>query len=78
MDIPQLYDKGCVSQEVLLLYAISGDLPSKTDYNKMGVEEKQKFWHSRLKERLGSRWKQWRDYVNVNIEILHDWAKEGF
>jgi hypothetical protein len=79
-----LREKGLISEETMLLYGMSGELPERTAYRIMTIEEKRALWEQRMERTLGPNW---RDHIGrvphllqkkrIEFEI-HDWLKEGF
>jgi hypothetical protein len=80
----QLREQGVISEETLMLYGMSGDLPDRRVYRAMSDEEKRAIWEERMERSFGPNW---RDHVahvppllqkrSVEFEI-HNWSKEGF
>ena len=78
----QLHQQGKISDQVMLLYGISGDLPERETYEQLDETEKRTLWEERISRRLGS---QWRSRIN-NLPAMfceiqhgtHNWIQEGF
>lgn len=79
----QLHEKGHISDEVLLMYGIQGELPERLAYVGLSNEEKRIMWEERIEGRLGPNWREHVRYVppllvkekqceNVN------WRRDGF
>lgn len=77
-------DKGQITDETLILYGISGDLPVRTTYNQMTSKEKRQIWENRMKNRYGVTWREYFNTIpsifedDVREEIINEWMKEGF
>jgi len=80
-----LYERGKISNEVLMLYAMSGSLPDALEYNKLKPEQKQDFWLNRIEERLENpnrvslrefrgNVRKWLNFKDRKV----NWKKEGF
>lgn len=84
----QLHEQGLISDQVLLMYGISGDLPERDAYNTMSSEEKERLWHERIKSRLGPNWMERFSGRNLPLPIfpkrrfetrpLISWKHDGF
>lgn len=83
----QLYQKGLITDEVLLMYGISGDMPEIHMYMSLTSEEKERVWSERMEDRYGPNWAT--DFRRLNIVVpvfVHgiyeincvNWQKEGF
>lgn len=78
----QLHQQGKISDQVMLLYGISGDLPERRVYARLTEREKRTLWEDRMEMRFGPNW---RNHVNnlppmfqeQQFEI-HNWRQEGF
>lgn len=82
-----LYERGIVSNEIMMLYAISGPLPDVLEYRKMRAEQKEEFWSNRIEQNLGDVPQtrlNWREFQNKLREWFQfedrkvNWMKEGF
>ena len=80
----QLLDKGSISQELYLLYGMSGKLPDQKEYSELQTNDQQDFWDKRFTNNLGD---QWRDNVAHVPQLLKtscrylaqiDWHYDGF
>lgn len=78
----QLHQQGKISDQVMMLYGISGDLPERIVYAQLTETEKRELWEERMVSRLGP---QWRRHVSnlpaIFCEIqhgTHNWLQEGF
>ncbi len=79
-----LHQQGRISDEVLLLYGISGELPDVDKYSKLSVSEKQSIWSERLALNLGTDWE--RKVSRVRLPVVFrgrsfgkaNWRREGF
>jgi hypothetical protein len=56
LNLNRLKEEGLVSDETLLMYGISGDLPEQNTYQVMNEEEKNAFWSERMETRFGPNW----------------------
>lgn len=77
----QLHQKGIISDEVMLLYGISGDLPERRVYAQLTESEKQVLWEDRMEQKLGPQWKRHiRNLPSMFCETkgVHNWLQEGF
>ena len=79
----ELHEQGLISDQVMMLYGISGDMPDRDFYKGLTTEEKRELWADRMEERLGENWR--RRFENLppllqeRIErITHNWLTEGF
>lgn len=78
----QLHQQGKISDQVMLLYGISGDLPERKFYAKLSDNEKLALWEERMELKLGP---SWRRHIN-NLPTMfreveqsgHNWLQEGF
>ena len=79
----QQHREGLVSDEVLQMYAIQGDLLTQQQFHTMTAEEKQRWWEERVESNLGVNW---RAYLGTLADFIKmpekpkkvNWAKEGF
>jgi hypothetical protein len=83
----QLHQQGIISDDIMMLYGISGELPDRSMYMEMTPEEKQSVWEERMENRLGPNWRQRFSNRNTNFGILSrtkieyskiNWSSEGF
>jgi len=84
----QLHEKGIISNDVMLLYGISGDMPERGAYMAMSPEEKEAVWAERMERRLGPNWRERFRQRQCRLPVFlqkgmakyptHDWLKEGF
>jgi hypothetical protein len=85
--IQKMYSRGLISDQMMMLYGISGALPDRGTYNSMTQEEKERLWSDRMEARFGPNWlEQFRDR-NVALPIprrasveqpIVNWRVEGF
>lgn len=87
--LTKLHEQGRVSDEALLMYGISGDLPQRNVWREMSEEEKQHVFQERVERRFGPNW---RDFfgepaarpilgwisAKVTSRQITNWQKEGF
>ena len=80
----EMRDRGQASEEMLILYGISGDLPVRTTYNQMTKNEQRRIWEERMRNRYGVTWREHFRTLpsifedDVREEIIDEWMKEGF
>jgi hypothetical protein len=82
----QLHEQGLISNEVMLLYGISGVLPERSAYLNLSEEEKEAIWTEKMERRFGPNWRQRFEggqllpsFLRKRVErFVHDWLKEGF
>jgi hypothetical protein len=79
----QLHEKGLISNDTMLLYGISGDLPEYGMYMAMSDEEKEALWTERMERRFGPNWRQRFNNLPPLLRqklknSTHNWLKEGF
>lgn len=77
----QLHERGIISDQVLMLYGISGDLPERHVYSQLTIEEKRELWEDRMERRFGPTWRtNIRSVPRMFQETHggHDWIREGF
>lgn len=79
----ELHQKGVISEQVLVLYGISGPLPERNMYAALSAEEKEAIWVQRMESRFGPNWRQrFRNLPAIlqrRIETTTiNWRKEGF
>jgi len=81
-----LFQKGRISEQTLLLFGISGELPEIESYSTLNHEEKAKIWSDKLEESLGLNWKTNFNEHTTCLPIFSKprdlikikWTKEGF
>lgn len=79
----EMRDRGEISEEALLVYAVSGPLPQDFEFAHLSDRDKERFWEERVESNLGVRW---REYLGTRADFMKmpggppkvDWAKEGF
>lgn len=79
----ELHQKGVVSEQMLLMYGISGPLPEREMYMAMTPEEKEALWSQRMESRFGPNWRhRFRNlpaFMQRRIEASQvNWRVEGF
>ena len=76
----KLHQKGAISDNTLMMFGISGELPEQLVYEKLTRDEKQKFWEKRLEDNFGSQWKRHINKLPALFREIEspDWLKEGF
>jgi hypothetical protein len=73
--LKKLNQEGKISDQALLLYGISGNLPERDMYANWDADEREKYWQDRYLSRMGTCWKE--TIVRQGPEKVA-WAKEGF
>jgi len=79
-----LRSRGQVTEETLILYGVSGDLPVRRTYNQMTKQEQRRIWEERMIDRYGVTWREYFRTIpsifedDVREEIIDEWMKEGF
>jgi len=80
-----LHRQGRISDEILLLYGISGELPNIEKYSKLSVAEKQSVWSEKLESNLGSDWERQIGRIKKMPAVFRgrsfgkpNWRREGF
>jgi hypothetical protein len=78
----QLHQKGIISDQVMLLYGISGELPERQVYARLTEREKLAIWEERMGNRFGP---DWRTHISTLPSMFredrhsgHNWLQEGF
>lgn len=80
----KMHEKGEISDEILLLYGMSGDLPTKERYQSLEDHEKTQYWSTRMEQRLGPNWRERFDSLPallkrvVSNRLIPSWLKDGF
>ena len=84
----QLHERGLISDETMLLYGMSGDLPDRSSYFALSEEERQFIWVERMERRFGPNWRERFERGRFRLPPLlqrrieqmglHNWLKEGF
>ena len=80
----QLHEQGRISDDMMMLYGISGDLPERHVYIELSEEEKEALFGERMERRFGLDWR--RRFSNLPtflrrrmfVQEKHNWLKEGF
>ena len=78
-----LHQRGIISDQVLLLYGISGPLPERQNYQGMSRDERRRVWVERLERRFGRNWDtNFRAHMPEMFRepgFRHvNWLREGF
>lgn len=79
----ELHQQGIISDEVLLLYGISGRLPERHVYQGMSRAERRRMWVERLERRFG---RDWETHLRLRLPEMFrnpedrqvNWIREGF
>jgi len=83
----QLHEDGKISNEMMLMYGMSGALPERSVYTELSEEEKEAIWTERMERRFGPNWRRrfeggrfaLPEFLQRRVErFVHDWLKEGF
>lgn len=81
--ITKLHQQGRISDEHVLLYGISGNLPERSTYFQLSIEERETLWHEKIEKKLGPNWKN--NFPNLPLLIKchktvnsNSWLTEGF
>lgn len=83
LKLNHLHQKGVISDQVLLMYGISGDLPQYDTYAAMNAEQKNRIWVERMESRFGPDWNTLLaggtiTFVNEFDSSESNWLQEGF
>ena len=85
VDVIRMHERGQISDEALLLYGISGDLPELHVIMDMTPRQRVAMWSERLDDRLGQDWRERLRRRGLTlptflqmVEKNHNWLKEGF
>lgn len=88
LNLTRLHQQGRISDQILMLYGISGELPERNAYQALSPEEKERLWAERMERRFGPNWRgivrdrnitePW--FVSRRIESMSsvNWRREGF
>lgn len=82
--MPCMRDLNDASNEMLLLYGISGVLPDLGKYMEMTPRQRATMWSERLEDRLGQNWRERFRRRGFTLPAFlqltehHNWLKEGF
>lgn len=83
--LADLCRRGAITEETLILYGISGDLPDPDRYHMMSPDRQRSIWTGRMEKKLGPNWRTYFTSLpfflrEVKISSLgrHNWLKEGF
>lgn len=78
----RLREQGKISDDLLVLYGISGDMPEITTYQEMSIQERHRFWLQRLENNLGPNWIRVFPTIYQRFKRLFfdrvDWQNDGF
>lgn len=76
----EMYRKGIIRQEVLVLYGISGNLPTRNAMQTpTGQEASKQLFRDRLRSRYGPNWESRLPFFGIVEQVeKHNWLKEGF
>lgn len=56
LTLTKLHERGVITDQTLLMYGISGELPERHMYMAMSPEEKERLWSERMESRFGPNW----------------------
>lgn len=83
--LDQLHRNGSISDAMLLIYGISGDMPDVENYSQLTTEQKNTIWGDRMKRRFGPNWIQRFENRSLVLPVVKkvekfstNWKKEGF
>ena len=81
----KMHEKGEISDEILLLYGMSGDLPDPEWLRTLEDHELDKFWNKKMSKQLGENWRErfrslpaFLRRVVVSNRLIPRWLKDGF
>ena len=80
----RMHEEGQISDRVLLLYGMSGDLPDQETYQGLADYERSAFWSTRMEQNLGPNWRERFDSLPpllkriVSNRLIPQWIKDGF
>ena len=80
----RLKEQGIITDNTLLLYGVSGDLPEQRTYQQLNLEESRSFWERKFRNRYGDSWRNYFDTLpsifdeSHKAELSKEWPKEGF
>lgn len=78
----QLHQQGKISDQVMMLYGISGDLPERKFYEKLSNNEKLALWEERMQLKFGINWRRHINNLPAMFRDIeqgvHNWLQEGF
>lgn len=83
----RLYEAGKIGTKEMMLYAISGPLPDRLEYQQWEPEQKEDFWLNRIEENMADipqsrvNWEEFRGGVRHWFKFEErkaNWMKEGF
>lgn len=83
-DVIRMYERGQISDEALLLYGLSGELPERNAIKEMTPRQRVALWSERLDDRLGNNWRERLHRRGFSLPTFlkmveaHNWLKEGF
>lgn len=80
----RMHEQGQISDQILLLYGMSGDLPDQENYRTLQEHERHNFWSARMEKNLGPNWRERFDSLPsllkrmVSNRLIPQWIKDGF
>ena len=80
--ILRLYESGLISEHLLYIYGISGELPEREVYYRMSDQEKETYWDQKMSSKFGECWRNFftelPTFLNKRDFFSHNWLVEGF
>lgn len=79
LKLNRMFQQGKITEETLVLYGISGELPDRNLYVTLSPEEKQEIWSRRMENTYGPNWRRsFRRTFIQKIDNEINWKQEGF
>lgn len=80
----KMRERGLISDQMMVIYGISGPLPDQQTYANLSLEEKQRIWTERMESRYGPEWRGL--FGNAILPVVRksfaqpaiDWRVYGF
>lgn len=81
--LKRLHASGAISDEMLLLYGVSGDLPDLQTYQSLTPGERRRLWSDRIASKLGPDWPSRLGGSRAALPVFetprpNHWQREGF
>jgi hypothetical protein len=81
----EMHQNGEISDEALLLYGMSGEVPDPKWLCNLEDHEREKFWNKKMSKRLGENWRErfrslpdFLRRVVVSSRLIPKWSRDGF
>ena len=80
----KMHEAGTISDETLLFYGMSGDLPDPEWYHSLEDHEKAEIWSKKMELKLGENWRErFRSLPAflrrvVASKLAPKWLRDGF